>query len=151
MRPVERVMHVAVAVVLVAVFAYSGSPRAAQQPSPPSDPRPFADRASEGAGATIFGNVCGSCHGTEVDKEAMSQEMLKQLTPEKLYASMTTGTMKTHADAAQLTDDQRVAIAEWVSGRRLGSTETGGTSTYAPHILRSPACRRRRGTGGVRT
>ena len=24
----------------------------------------------------------------------MSQEMLKQLTPEKLYASMTTGTMK---------------------------------------------------------
>ena len=131
MRPVERVVHGAAAILLVAVFAYSGSPRAAQQAPPPADPRPFADRASEGAGATIFGNVCGSCHGSDVDKEAMSQEMLKQLTPEKLYASMTTGTMKTHADAAQLTDDQRVAIAEWVSGRRLGSTETGGANTMS--------------------
>ena len=131
MRPVERVVHGAAVILLVAVFAYSGSPRAAQQATPPADPRPFADRASEGAGATIFGNVCGSCHGTDVDKEAMSQEMLKQLTPEKLYASMTTGTMKTHADAAQLTDDQRVAIAEWVSGRRLGSTETGGANTMS--------------------
>ena len=57
--------------------------------------------------------------------------MLKQLTPEKLYESMTTGSMRTHADAASLTDEQRVAIAEWVSGRRLGSTETGGANTMS--------------------
>ncbi len=64
-------------------------------------------------------------------KEAMSQDMLKQLTPEKLYESMTTGSMQKHADAAKLTDDQRVAIAEWVSGRRLGSTEKGGANTMS--------------------
>ena len=56
MRPVERVVHGVAAVVLVAVFAYSGFPRAEQQATP-VEPRPFADRASEGAGATIFGNV----------------------------------------------------------------------------------------------
>ena len=131
MRSVERVVHGVAAFVLVAVLAYSGSPRAQQQTAAPADPRPFADRASEGAGATIFGNVCGTCHGSERVKEAMSPEMLKQLTPEKLYTSMTTGSMKTHADAAQLTDDQRVAIAEWVSGRRLGSTESGGANTMS--------------------
>ena len=131
MRSVERVVHGVAAFVLVAVLANSGSPRAQQQTAAPADPRPFADRASEGAGATIFGNVCGTCHGSERVKEAMSPEMLKQLTPEKLYTSMTTGSMKTHADAAQLTDDQRVAIAEWVSGRRLGSTESGGANTMS--------------------
>lgn len=131
MRSAERVVHGVAAIVVVAVFAYSGSPRAEQQASTSAEPRPFADRASEGAGATIFGNVCETCHGSERVKEAMSPEMLKQLTPEKLYASMTTGSMKTHADAAQLTDDQRVAIAEWVSGRRLGSTETGGANTMS--------------------
>ena len=58
--------------------------------------------------------------------------MLKQLTPEKLYESMTTGThADTHADAAKLTDEQRVAIAEWVSGRRLGSTESGAANTMS--------------------
>lgn len=131
MSPTERVVQGVAAIAVMAVVAYSGSPHAAQQAPAATEPRPFADRASEGAGATIFGNVCGTCHGSDTDKEAMSQEMLKQLTPEKLYASMTAGTMKTHADAAELTDDQRVAIAEWVSGRRLGSTETGAASTMS--------------------
>jgi mono/diheme cytochrome c family protein len=108
--------------VTLTIYAASGPARAQQPAAPPQQPRPFADRATEGAGATIFGNVCGTCHGMETNAEAMSQDMLKQLTPEKLYESMTKGSMTKHADAASLTDDQRVAIAEWVSGRRLGST-----------------------------
>ncbi len=117
--------------VTLAILARSESTRA-QQPAPSAtDPRAFADRATEGAGATIFGNVCGACHGKPGIDEAMSPEMLKQLTPEKLYASMTAGSMRTHADAAALTDEQRVAIAEWVSGRRLGSTESGAASTMS--------------------
>jgi len=122
---------VASCAVMLAILARSESTRA-QQPAPSvTDPRAFADRATEGAGATIFGNVCGACHGKPEIDEAMSPEMLKQLTPEKLYASMTTGSMRTHADKAGLTDEQRVAIAEWVSGRRLGSTESGGATTMS--------------------
>jgi polyvinyl alcohol dehydrogenase (cytochrome) len=130
MRTFEAIaLGVVSSIVTIAIFAQSGSARA-QQPVPsPTQPRPFADRATEGAGATIFGNVCGACHGKEAMNDAMSQDMLKQLTPEKLYESMTTGSMQKHADAASLTDDQRVAIAEWVSGRRLGSTEKGGANT----------------------
>jgi polyvinyl alcohol dehydrogenase (cytochrome) len=117
---------------LIMFTATESAPARAQQTAPaPADPRPFADRSTEGAGATIFGNVCGACHGKENIKEAMSPDMLKQLTPEKLYSAMTTGSMRTHADAAGLTDEQRVAIAEWVSGRRLGSTETGAANTMS--------------------
>jgi mono/diheme cytochrome c family protein len=102
---------VVVSAVAVVIVSHSGAARAQQQPAASTtQPRAFADRASEGAGATIFGNVCGSCHGKPDMSEAMSPEMLKQLTPEKLYESMTTGTMKSHADAASLADDQRVAI-----------------------------------------
>ena len=116
--------------VAIAIVSHSAAARAQQQPASSAlQPRAFADRASEGAGATIFGNVCESCHGKADISEAMSPEMLKQLTPEKLYESMTTGTMKTHADNANLTDEQRVAIAEWVSGRRLGSTGCGDATT----------------------
>ena len=132
MRTSEAIALAGIASVFaVFVLAQSGSARAQQQPAPPMQPRQFADRASEGAGATIFGDVCEACHGKENIKEAMSPEMLKQLTPEKLYQSMTTGSMRTHADAAGLTDDQKVAIAEWVSGRRLGSTESGAASTMS--------------------
>jgi polyvinyl alcohol dehydrogenase (cytochrome) len=117
---------------LILFTATESAPVRAQQTTPaPADPRPFADRSTEGAGATIFGNVCGACHGKESVKEAMSPDMLKQLTPEKLYSAMTSGSMRTRADAAGLTDEQRVAIAEWVSGRRLGSSEMGGANTMS--------------------
>src|SRR5262245_54180221 len=131
MRTSEAVT-LAVLLSLVGFIPAPSTPaRAQQQPAPSTQPRAFAARATEGAGATIFGNVCQACHGKEDIKEAMSPEMLKQLTPEKLYESMTTGSMRTHADAAGLTDDQKVAIAEWVSGRRLGSTESGAASTMS--------------------
>jgi polyvinyl alcohol dehydrogenase (cytochrome) len=131
MRTFAAIVGVVLSAVAVAILL-SFEPARAQQPAPSTaQPRPFADRATEGAGATIFGNVCGSCHGIQGVNDAMSQDMLKQLTPEKLYESMTKGTMTKHADAASLTDDQRVAIAEWVSGRRLGSTESGAASTMS--------------------
>ena len=124
--------------ITLAIFQPSAPALAQQQASSPTQQRELALRATEGAGATIFGNVCGSCHGIQGTNDAMSQDMLKQLTPEKLYESMTTGTMRTHADAATLTDDQRVAIAEWVSGRRLGSTASGGAETMPNKCPTSP-------------
>jgi polyvinyl alcohol dehydrogenase (cytochrome) len=124
--------------ITLAIFQLSG-PALAQQPAtPPALERELALRATEGAGATVFGNVCGSCHGIQGTNDAMSQDMLKQLTPEKLYESMTTGTMRKHADAEKLTDEQRVAIAEWVSGRRLGSTASGGAETMPNKCATSP-------------
>jgi hypothetical protein len=47
---------------IVIILTQSG-PAVAQQAAPPPQPRAFTDRATEGACATIFGNVCGACHG----------------------------------------------------------------------------------------
>ena len=64
------VLAVVSSTMALAIFAQSGSARA-QQPAPsPTQPRPLADRATEGAGATIFGNVCGSCHGKEATQRS---------------------------------------------------------------------------------
>ena len=79
MRTRESIALAGVAsVVALFVVAQSGPTRAQQQTASPTQPRQFADRASEGAGATIFGDVCEACHGKENIKEAMSPEMLKQ-------------------------------------------------------------------------
>ncbi|MGE0404761.1 MAG: cytochrome c, partial [Candidatus Korobacteraceae bacterium] len=101
----------------LAVFAFSGD-ILAQQPAPT---RPAPARITESAGRTIFEGYCESCHGKV--EQAPPPLTLKQLSPEKIYEALTTGNMKTQA--ANLTDEQKIAIAEWVGGRRLGSTENG--------------------------
>ena len=78
-------------------------------------------RGNEGAGSTIFGNACGGCHGKL--EAAPPPVMLKKLTPEKIYEALTTGDMKNQA--ANLTDQQKRDIAEWIGGRALGATEKG--------------------------
>lgn len=106
--------------VTLTTLVLSGDARA-QKPASSSTAAREPQRGSEGAGATIFGNVCLACHGKV--EEAMPPEMLRQLTPEKIYQSITSGTMK--EEAASLTDEQKIAIAEWVSGRQLNSTQRG--------------------------
>ena len=49
--------------------------------------------------------------------------MLKKMTPEHIYMALSTGDMVQMAK--DLTDQQKRDIAEWVGGRKLGSTEIG--------------------------
>src|SRR5207244_4390548 len=101
---------------------------AQQQPAPPPAPQPLVQvRGNEGAGSTIFGNSCGGCHGKL--EAAPPPAMLKKLTPEKIYEALTTGDMKTQA--ANLTDQQKRDIAEWIGGRALGATEKGDVKSMS--------------------
>jgi polyvinyl alcohol dehydrogenase (cytochrome) len=77
----------------------------------------------EGAGSTIFGNFCESCHGNAKVPEAPLPGTLRQMTPEKIYFTLTEGDMKTIAQS--LTDVQKKDIAEWVGGRKLGAEANG--------------------------
>ncbi len=76
---------------------------------------------SESAGNFEFLSACATCHGRIEQAPPMS--ILQNLSPEKIYQTITTGSMKMHA--ASLTEQQRMSIAEWVSGRRLGTAENG--------------------------
>ena len=80
-------------------------------------------RVTEGAGSTIFGNYCESCHGNPKVDSAPAPAMLKKLSPEKIYQTLTTGDMVTQA--RDLTDQQKRDIAEWVGGRKLGAADAG--------------------------
>src|SRR5213595_3693824 len=103
------------------VAVLSGVVSLAQQPAS----APVAQvRGNEGAGSTIFGNYCESCHG-KLDS-APPPAMLKQMTPERIFVALTTGDMK--SQAKDLTDQQKIDIAEWVGGRKLGATEGGEAS-----------------------
>jgi polyvinyl alcohol dehydrogenase (cytochrome) len=113
-------------ITLLAVLAVSAS-TLAQQPAAPSAPAPkgpgstFPTGDSEGLRYRLFLYSCGGCHGKL--ETAPPPALLKKLSPEKIYEAMTTGVMKTQA--AGLTEDQKVQIAEAVSGRRLGLKVSG--------------------------
>jgi polyvinyl alcohol dehydrogenase (cytochrome) len=109
---------------------------AQQQPAPPSQPV-VQVRGNEGAGSTIFGNSCGGCHGKL--ETAPSPAMLKKLTPEKIYEALTTGDMRNQAK--DLTDQQKRDIAEWVSGRSLGSGAAGDVKAMSNRCADNPPIR----------
>ncbi|MGE0406102.1 MAG: PQQ-binding-like beta-propeller repeat protein [Candidatus Korobacteraceae bacterium] len=119
---------------LVVVSGYALAQQPAAAPATPARP---PQRASEGAGATIYGNTCLGCHGKV--EHAPPPEMLRKLTPEKIYQVITTGSMATHVK--DLTDVQKIAIAEWASGRKLGSTESGDAKTMSNVCTSHPPVR----------
>ena len=81
---------------------------------------------TEGAGSTIFGNTCESCHGNPKVPTAPNPAVLMKMTPERIYQALTTGDMVLMAQ--KLTDEQKRDIAEWVGGRPLGAIESGDAS-----------------------
>ena len=52
----------------------------------------------EGAGSTIFGNYCETCHGNPKVPEAPPPGMLRKMTPEKIYFALSQGEMKPDGD-----------------------------------------------------
>ncbi len=107
----------------------------AQSPAP----APGQTRVSMGAGSTIFGNYCENCHGNPKVDSAPSPAVLKQMTPERIYQALTTGDMVNAAK--DLSGQDKKDIAEWVSGRRLGATESGDGRTMPNQCAANPPIR----------
>jgi polyvinyl alcohol dehydrogenase (cytochrome) len=122
MKILDRLLAVfsVVLVMLLAWVPLAGQQRAADEKAATTKPLE-QKRVTEGAGSTIFGNVCRQCHG--VLEAAPADGILKQMSPEHIYDILQT----THAAnrAKDLTDQQRRDIAEWVGGRKLGATASG--------------------------
>ena len=97
----------------------------AQQGRPVGAPPPPTTGISEGLPYKLFQFHCTGCHGKL--EEAPPLDILKRLTPEKIYEVMSTGSMKTQA--AHLKEDEKVAIAESLGGRKMGMSVSGDAST----------------------
>jgi polyvinyl alcohol dehydrogenase (cytochrome) len=87
------------------------------------------------AGAIIqktFINKCMGCHpiGNSAG-QVPSRETLMKLTPEAVFAALSTGSMV--AQAKELSDDEKRAMAAYLGGRPLGITEAGDAKNMPNH------------------
>jgi polyvinyl alcohol dehydrogenase (cytochrome) len=110
----------------------------AQTPSP-QQASSASRGTTEGAGSTIYGNYCETCHGNPKVEAAPSPATLKKMTPEHIYLALTKGDMV--AMAKDLSDQQKRDIAEWVGGRKLGATESGDASKMSNACSTNPPIR----------
>src|SRR5258708_21532478 len=92
------------------------------------------------AGAIIqktFITKCMTCHGIgSSEGRAPTRETLMKLTPEAVYAALTTGPMV--AQSKDLSDDEQRAMAAFLGGRPLGSTEAGDAKFMTNHCALYP-------------
>ena len=107
----------------------------AQRGTGPAGPPSATQAPSEAMGSLDFLETCGMCHGRI--EQAPPIEVLQRLTPEKIYESISTGNMRTQA--AGLSNERKIKVAEWVSGRRLGAAESGDIKKMTNPCSSSPA------------
>ncbi len=86
------------------------------------------DPAAAGKGGEVYNGLCAACHDTGLNR-APQRAMLSLMTPESIYRALTAGVMKEQAEAAELTDDDKKAVAEFLAKRKLGSA-----ADYAPKM-----------------
>jgi polyvinyl alcohol dehydrogenase (cytochrome) len=110
----------------------------AQRGTGPAGPPVAVERSNyEAKGDFDYLNTCAVCHGRV--ERAPTLETLQSLSPEKIYETITTGSMK--AQAANLTNEQKVKIAEFVSGRTLGIRESGDGKSMSNRCSSDPPVR----------
>jgi polyvinyl alcohol dehydrogenase (cytochrome) len=93
-----------------------------------------AGQAPAAAGGALFQNNCATCHAGN-DPRTPSMAALRLRTPEQIVDALTTGPMR--EQGADLTDAQRRAIAEYLTGGALAtkaSAPTVGRCAAAPAL-----------------
>jgi polyvinyl alcohol dehydrogenase (cytochrome) len=68
-------------------------------------------------GHTVFVSLCSKCHKDTSILRAPSKGVLSTMTPRAILEALDNGRMKTQA--SELTEDQRRAVAQWITGQPL--------------------------------
>ena len=129
-----RKLIAAAAILCAALAAGLTSAQEAPNGRPPA--------AQQGGGGTetgfaVFQTRCMSCHGNPAVSQAPQPSAIRQMSPERIYQALTTGPMR--AQGASLSDDQKKMLAAFMSGRPLGSTQSGDYSAMQGHCPSNPA------------
>jgi polyvinyl alcohol dehydrogenase (cytochrome) len=90
-------------------------------------------------GAALFASHCSGCHSGD-DARAPSPEVLRGRSPQAILDALTAGSMKYQGLA--LSGEERRAIAEQLSGRKLRTALAGNTIGNCSPSLRLAAARR---------
>ena len=94
-----------------------------------------AQGLSESTGVAQYFSNCARCHESDEAHEAPRTAVLKQMTPERIYEVLTTGSMRTAA--ASLSDQDKRVIAEWIGGRKI-DTDFGRRRREDAEPVREP-------------
>jgi polyvinyl alcohol dehydrogenase (cytochrome) len=95
-----------------------------------------AGSAGTESGWAAFQTRCMGCHGNAAVPAAPSPEQVRQMPPERIYAALTTGSMKAQGDA--LSEDQRRMLATFMSARPLGSLAEGSAQSMPNRCASNP-------------
>jgi polyvinyl alcohol dehydrogenase (cytochrome) len=98
---------------------------------------PAAARAQGAQTIALFETQCSACHTAAAGAgRAPTREALRQRTPESIFAALTTGTMAEQAKG--LSDEQKRALAEMLSGRPVGAAASGDASVMPNRCEAAP-------------
>src|SRR5580704_16469688 len=112
-------------------IAVSGMAQVWAQQAPAQQAQVQQQRMGTEFGISAFERECTKCHGNSAVDRAPSPAAIRQMPPERIYAAITTGIMQTQA--ANLTDEQKRRLAEYMGGRPLGSAALGDANQMPNH------------------
>jgi polyvinyl alcohol dehydrogenase (cytochrome) len=126
------------------VSASQGGGAAPQTPAPQAGGRGPITPGTESGFAT-FQTRCANCHAnasaerasTAAVERAPTTDVIREMTPERIYAALTTGSMQVHAEG--LNDIQKQRLAEFMSSRPIGSVDAGEAARMANRCAANPA------------
>ena len=76
--------------------------------------------AQTAAGVVVFENKCASCHQSAQAQKAPGLSVLRKMTPEAVYASLSKAP---HTQIPGLSDDDKKVVSAILGGRKIGVTE----------------------------
>jgi polyvinyl alcohol dehydrogenase (cytochrome) len=115
----------------------------AQGDPPPAQGQPPAQAGGQRgfspgteSGFATFQTRCSACHGNPAVERAPSPAAIREMSPEKIYDALVSGAMQ--AQSQGLSEPQKRAVAEFMSGRPLGSAMQGDAQTMPNRCASNP-------------
>lgn len=93
--------------------------------------------AQNPAGPKLFEEKCLTCHGNPKIERAPDAAVLRLLPPERIYEALRTGAMQ--VQAAQLSDEEKRLIAQYLGGRNLTDAKVADASVMPNRCPENPA------------
>src|SRR5262245_4649901 len=135
MKRVCILLGLAAVVIAIGIYAQAPAGQAPQTAAPPA----VGQRGAPGTenGIAVFQTQCVSCHGNPNVERAPSPNAIREMPPERIYSALTTGVMKDQGD--KLSDQDKRGVAEFMSGRPLGSAQQGDAKNMPNPCRTNPA------------
>ena len=92
------------------------------QAAPPAPPAGRGGAPGTESGWATFQQTCFKCHGNVATNAKTTAYAIRQMTPDRIVAGLKA---PTHTEGQSLSDIQKQRVAEFMSGRPLGSVNNG--------------------------